>query len=306
MKKSLNEISSSFLIKDDFSFWKEILYTHLTYEPLPLIVNKNHIISAAAMWAYVKIWKEHFREKGAKSGDTILLALSESPEWIMILLASFWENLRVILCDPKQVSIDTIPEVWGIFSEDKNITNWTFSEQLTPICLREPNQLYKNESIKERICFHSYSSSAKILDKNKTEKKINQSLSDKQFAEFISKVKIENKPKGVLSSLPWFSPIGFYFDFFLNYFSKKEIFLTQKFQNPNIEYTELFNAFSIDKIITTTQQSPMINQCALISTKSHSEIEIICFEERELNDISLLFMDSNFSFSEKRNSISNQ
>jgi hypothetical protein len=212
-------ICEQFLKDPSKNFWKDYLFTLLPYKPYPLLVTDEHIVPAAALWSYLRVWKDEFRKCNAQKGHTIILSLNPSLAWVTIFLSAIWEDLTIILCEEKDLPFVKSSEHFATFSMNKNESTWAFSENLEPIPLTKTNPDALKSS-DHRVLFYKNATLAGITDQ--------------MFTHLLINLDLTNAGQSVLSTLPWSSPIGFYYDFFLSFFCEKEIYFSQN-KNQTID-----------------------------------------------------------------------
>lgn len=89
---------------------KEWLYDRLRDSARPLFVFTDRTIPAASVWTGSRKWVRTFREQGIKSGDRVVMALPQGPEFIQVLVAALWEELSLFLIDPDDPDEGTLDQ----------------------------------------------------------------------------------------------------------------------------------------------------------------------------------------------------
>lgn len=77
----------------------------------PVVLYKGTILSAAALWSYLRYWLHFLRQNGLKSGSRILLSYQDPLQFLFILLAGLYENYSIFIAPAKALpSIEVIKQ----------------------------------------------------------------------------------------------------------------------------------------------------------------------------------------------------
>lgn len=266
--------------------WKELLYDLLPQKPLPLLSTPSQNLSAAAQWSYLKIWKDLLRNAGAKKGQAIVISMPPSPAWVILVLAAFWENLTVIFCDAN--ALDQIPlgSYFCSVSLDSMQTTWKVNSELE-LLEQGTCQFQAKTDYKDRILFFGKDGTSAI--------------SDQQLQNLLTKISAADKNESVLSTLDWSTPAGFSFDFFFSYFCAREIFLSKEEDKSRIKL--LFNEFKIDHLVCRESKYQEIVSLKSESKNSDNFVSCTIVRDSQLTKKLDRFLDGNFPFSNKGNTI---
>jgi hypothetical protein len=277
-------IAAKFLCEPCFNLWKEILFDLLPYNPHPLIATPEHILSSAAIWSYVKLWKDTFRKAGATKGQSVVIALEPSPEWVIAFLACVWEDLTVILCHESDIHLAKTLCPWAVLSRNEAVANWRFSSNLEPLSLQTPNQKI-HAILDNRILF--------LSEKSKI------GITDTMIAKWFLNKEFVKPGEAVISSLDFSTPVGFYFDFFSSFFSQREIFLVHRLMEREELLKALLSAHTIEHIVSNSEVYDKISQLKTELKDQKPFLTKLLFQESQMNDLSLLFLDGDLPLSQK-------
>lgn len=81
--------------------WRNILYDLLKYKSNPLLITKDSIYTADALWTLSRIWKELLLKFPLKKGDFLLLHIPKSEHFLANLVNSLFQNYPLILANPR-------------------------------------------------------------------------------------------------------------------------------------------------------------------------------------------------------------
>ncbi|TGL63949.1 hypothetical protein EHQ58_00875 [Leptospira ognonensis] len=266
--------------------WKDLLYSLLPQKPLPLLSTPTQNLSAAAQWSYLKIWKDHFRNAGAKKGQAVVISLRPSPAWVILVLAAFWENLTVIFCDHSELKFLPTSNYFCSISVDSEATTWRVNSELELFeqgaCQPEARSDYQ-----DRVLFFG--------------KKVSSRISDEELKIVLSRLAISGNNESVLSTLDWSTEAGFYFDFFPSYFSAREIFLADDEDRNRIK--QLFDDYEINHLVCKESTYEEIAHLKSISKNPNDFISCTIIRDSQLTKKLDRFLYGNFPSSNKGNTI---
>ncbi len=264
-------IHQTFQAEPPSNIWKSLLFSLLPYKPHPLLVVGDSIFSAAALWSYTKLWKDFFRELGLGKGHTLLLTLEPSIEWVIVVLASLWENMTVVLSKSKATHV-LFKHPTLVISEDHSISNITFDQQKYPILLKSP-------SFSDYRSFPFLSKSGQ----NKTEMRIifedGAGFSDDFLIQGLIEQYDVSKTWSTKSSIhgsDWRGQTAFYKDFFLPFFCEHEMFVVRSLLNDPISIQKIFLQYEIDWVYGNHELCELFSR--LIPENQKNKIQKCIFE----------------------------
>lgn len=281
----IQEICKNYAPSSENNIWKELLFAMLPFSPHPLLASPSNNVSAAAIWSYLRVWKETFRKAKAQKGDRIMIALDPGPAWVIVFLSALWEDLTIFLCDPLEIGHTRREDFFAVISSDPGSSTWTVDENLEPQMVHHPN-VTSSKNSNYRIQF----------SKNSDEF----TFTDEKIISFLSRLNCQKKGEAVLSTLDFSSPIGFFYDFLHSFFLYREIFFTQK--NKEHEIERILSTFEIDHLVCDLEQ---VEDYKKLKEKSKNNKPFVSFAAFAMNQDTkdlLLFLDRDFSFSQKRKS----
>lgn len=227
--------------------WKELLYNRLKGQSKPVLVSDSHVISASALWFYIRYWTKIFRQSGFKSNQTILLHTFEGLQFPILFLAALSENYRIIVANPNQPIQKLIshfePDI--VISQDKNYSSFLIDKDLLSI---KGYYSKKNSSFLDEISFRFAIKTSSTTGKEKWI-----FLSDKNLASVlqthIPKFPISDGTR-ILSILPHFHIFGLVLDFLLGIFSGAEIIRDIESGRDIHRLLYILDKFKIDHLST--------------------------------------------------------
>ncbi|MDF3821341.1 hypothetical protein P3G55_15665 [Leptospira sp. 96542] len=212
-ENSIRTICSQYLGGESNELWKKILFELLPNRPQPLLCHENTILSAAAIWAYLKIWKDEFRKHANQSKKSIVISLEPSPEWVIVFLAALWENFSIFMIPPENINDQFPIQPWAIVSKNLEIANWTINSDLKPNA-KKPLPINYQVFNEVRIAFYSDRKENKSVCK----------FTDQELAKMINKEISDKSMLDVKQNMNWNEPNGFIHNFLIPFVSSAEIF----------------------------------------------------------------------------------
>jgi hypothetical protein len=80
----------------DPNVWRVPLHAGLRGRALPLVWTPETLVPASTLWSGARQWVRSLRAAGLTPGDRVVCALAPGPAFVMLLVASLWEELTFV------------------------------------------------------------------------------------------------------------------------------------------------------------------------------------------------------------------
>ncbi|GBF49338.1 hypothetical protein LPTSP4_08490 [Leptospira ryugenii] len=274
--------------EDEKDPWKQILFSLLVKQAEPILIESEHIISASALWSYLSVWKEVFRNAGLKEGGKIYISLPPSPLWVIAIITCLWEKISVDLVPEAMVGGFGFPNDSVLLSEGDQ-SHFTIHRDYT-LSQRKPCQPKEDPVRKQSIGF---------IHGDKAKK--TEIIEAPALLSLLKKIPASYQRNIRIQTLDWNTPTGFVLDFVSSFFSRSELFFPNKSQTVQnvLKLTENYDG--LRRVWFAKKEAEQMEKDVLTAPKTL----IHCLPE-DWGEMDLaLLLDGDFTFPEKGNLVRN-